>query len=49
MGQSLLSTVIGSETKQKAQREPAVQQRDERTSSDDSEEDFEMISQDDLS
>ena len=39
MGQSLLSTVISSGTKKK----------EERTSSEDSEEDFEMISQDDLS
>jgi hypothetical protein len=49
MGQSLLSTVIGSGTKQEKQRQRAVHQQDEQTSSDDSEEDFEMISQDDLS
>lgn len=49
MGQSLLSTVIGSGANQREQRKPAVQQKDEQTSSDDSEEDFEMVSQDDLS
>jgi hypothetical protein len=44
MGQSLLSTVISSATKQREQRKQV-----EQSSSDDSEEDFEMISQDDLS
>jgi hypothetical protein len=44
MGQSLLSTVISSATKQKEQLKQV-----EQASSDDSEEDFEMISQDDLS
>lgn len=47
MGQTLLSTVISSGTKQQESRGRAGRQ-DERVSSDDSE-DFEMISQDDLS
>ncbi|PNF14416.1 hypothetical protein B7P43_G01722 [Cryptotermes secundus] len=49
MGQSLLSTVIGSGAKQRERRKLEVQQLNEQTSSDDSEEDFEMVSQDDLS
>lgn len=48
MGQSLLSTVISSGTKQQELNKRAARRRDERASSDDSE-DFEMISQDDLS
>lgn len=48
MGQSLLSTVISSGTKQQESKKRAAQRQDERVSSDDSE-DFEMISQDDLS
>jgi hypothetical protein len=47
MGQSLLSTVISTGTKQELKKQ-ATRRRDERASSDDSE-DFEMISQDDLS
>jgi hypothetical protein len=49
MGQSLLSTVISSGTEQQEPKKQAVWQQDERASSDDSEEDFEMISRDDLS
>ncbi|XP_069683525.1 reticulophagy regulator 3-like [Periplaneta americana] len=49
MGQSLLSTVISSGTKQPEPKKQALRRRDERSSSDESEEDFEMISQDDLS
>lgn len=49
MGQSLLSTVVSSGTKQQELKKQAVCQRHERMYSDDSEDDFEMVSQDDLS
>lgn len=49
MGQSLLSTVVNSETQQQEPKKQAVCQQYERMYSDDSEDDFEMVSKDDLS
>jgi hypothetical protein len=49
MGQSLLSTVVTSGLKQQDSKKQAASQRYEHTYSDDSEDDFEMVSQDDLS
>lgn len=49
MGQSLLSTVVTSGTKEQELKKEAVCRRYERTYSDDSEDDFELVSKDDLS
>jgi len=49
MGQSLLSTVVTSGTKEQELKKQAVCQQYERMYSDDSEDDFELVSKDDLS